>query len=470
MYPPQRAGVRATTIHDLVPLHHPGVDDQAHAVDARRASTANAARTCDVVFANSAFTADDFADDARRSRASGSLVAHPGIGAEFTADGEAADLGRPVRADGRDARAAQEPRHARRRVRAARGHRTRRSSSSAARAGASSRNSTGRASSGSAASTDDELARLYRGAAAVVYPSRFEGFGMPITEAMASGAPVVASAHPSMDEACGDAARAGRPREPRGDRGAASARRSAAATSCARKGSSTRARFSWRADRRDLPRGVRAIRVALDTTPLLQTRAGTARYVDAAARAPARAARGLVPGDLAAAHASPPTLLWYPRLAAPRGADVLHCPTFRGPFRVAGAARRHRARPRRAAAPRVVQPLDARRTRALAVPRVVRAASRVIAVSEFTKRELVGAARASTRAKIRVVPNAVEDVFTPDGPRAEGDYVLAVGTLEPRKNLPRIAQAVDGELRVVGARGWGDVDAAARTSRGSARS
>src|SRR5205823_6560482 len=46
----------------------------------------------------------------------------------------------------------------------------------------------------------------YRGAAAVVYPSRFEGFGMPITEAMASGAPVVASAHPSMDEASGSAA------------------------------------------------------------------------------------------------------------------------------------------------------------------------------------------------------------------------------------------------------------------------
>ena len=94
-----------------------------------------------------------------------------------------------------------------------------------------------------------------------------------------------------------------------------------------------------------------------------------------------------------------------------------------------------------------------------AVPRVVRAASRVIAVSEFTKRELVSLLQVDAGV-IRVVPNAVEDVFTPEGPRAEGDYVLAVGTLEPRKNLQRIAQAVDGELRVVGARGWGGVDAA----------
>jgi glycosyltransferase involved in cell wall biosynthesis len=82
----------------------------------------------------------------------------------------------------------------------------------------------------------------------------------------------------------------------------------------------------------------------------------------------------------------------------------------------------------------------------------------VIAVSEFTKRELVALIGVDP-AKIRVVPNAVEEIFTPDGPRAEGDYVLAVGTLEPRKNLARIAAAVDGELRVVGARGWGGVEA-----------
>ena len=54
--------------------------------------------------------------------------------------------------------------------------------------------------------SDEELARLYRGAAVAVYPSRFEGFGIPIVEAMASGCPVVSSSHPSLDEASGDAA------------------------------------------------------------------------------------------------------------------------------------------------------------------------------------------------------------------------------------------------------------------------
>ena len=54
--------------------------------------------------------------------------------------------------------------------------------------------------------SDEELPDLYRGAAVFAYPSFFEGFGIPVLEAMASGTPVVASSHPSLDEAAGDAA------------------------------------------------------------------------------------------------------------------------------------------------------------------------------------------------------------------------------------------------------------------------
>jgi glycosyltransferase involved in cell wall biosynthesis len=148
--------------------------------------------------------------------------------------------------------------------------------------------------------------------------------------------------------------------------------------------------------------------------------------------------------------------LWYPRLRAPAGTDVLHCPTFRGPFRSRTplvvtvhdvAVLRH---------PEWFNRWTATYSR-IAVPRVVAVARRVIAVSELTKRELVDLLDVDP-ATIRVVPNGVEEVFRPDGPSAEGDYALAVGTLEPRKNLARVARAVDGELRVVGARGWGGVD------------
>ena len=85
-----------------------------------------------------------------------------------------------------------------------------------------------------------------------------------------------------------------------------------------------------------------------------------------------------------------------------------------------------------------------------------RAASRVIAVSEFTKRELVSLLGVDPGV-IRVVPNAVEDVFTPDGPRGGGRLRARGRHARAAQEPARIAQAVDGELRVVGARGWGGV-------------
>jgi glycosyltransferase involved in cell wall biosynthesis len=52
----------------------------------------------------------------------------------------------------------------------------------------------------------DELVTLYQRAACLVFPSRYEGFGLPIVEAMACGTPVVAAPEPAMQEVAGDAA------------------------------------------------------------------------------------------------------------------------------------------------------------------------------------------------------------------------------------------------------------------------
>jgi glycosyltransferase involved in cell wall biosynthesis len=206
------------------------------------------------------------------------------------------------------------------------------------------------------------------------------------------------------------------------------------------------------------------IRAAIDVSPLVQTRAGTARYLKALLRELGRrddvevSTRTFGRGDRLSALAR--DAAWYPFvLGRERDADLLHCPTYRGPLRPARplvvtvhdlAVFRHPEtfnRWTRTYSPRLV-------------PRVLAAARRIIAVSEFTRRELVELLRVSEE-KIRVVPNGVDDEFTQEGPAAEGDYVLAVGTLEPRKNLTRLVEAVrrsDIELRVVGAPGWGGVE------------
>jgi glycosyltransferase involved in cell wall biosynthesis len=60
---------------------------------------------------------------------------------------------------------------------------------------------------------DDDLVRLYQHAIALIFPSRFEGFGLPPLEAMACGTPVVASTGGAIPEVVGDAALLVQPRD-----------------------------------------------------------------------------------------------------------------------------------------------------------------------------------------------------------------------------------------------------------------
>ena len=54
--------------------------------------------------------------------------------------------------------------------------------------------------------TDGELRALYENAACLLFPSRYEGFGLPPVEAMACGCPVIASRGGAVEEVCGDSA------------------------------------------------------------------------------------------------------------------------------------------------------------------------------------------------------------------------------------------------------------------------
>ena len=213
----------------------------------------------------------------------------------------------------------------------------------------------------------------------------------------------------------------------------------------------------------------RILRVGIDVAPLALTRAGTARYLVNLMAAlegdPSLELHRYALGGTGRAAKVARDTGWYlaalPLLARRDGLDVLHCGSPRAPFRSSVplvvtihdlAVLRH---------PETFNPWT-RRYSAFALPRVARAARRIIVGSEFTRTEVLELL-AVREEKVTVIPYGVGPPFSDDGPASEGDFVLAVSTLEPRKNLARLVEGfrraeLDGcELRVVGARGWGDV-------------
>ena len=241
MYPSQRGGIRTTTVHDLVPLRFPEWVEPA-TVRMHGPKYKNAARTCDRVFVNSRFTGSEVVEllGVPEERV---VVAYPGIDPRFRAEGERADLGGSYVLGV----STLEPRkNLPALVAAFVVLRQRRPELTLALAGLEGWEERPLAAEGVRLLgfvSDEELARLYRGASAFAYPSRFEGFGIPVVEALASGTPTVVSSHPSLDEASGDVALRADPDDPE----AFAAALEAALDAPRGMGVEHASRFTWRA-------------------------------------------------------------------------------------------------------------------------------------------------------------------------------------------------------------------------------
>jgi len=205
MYPAQSGGLRTSTVYDLSPLHHPEwVAPLTRRMHGRK--YANAARTSDLIFAISEYTAADVTETLRFPR--GQIpVAYPGVDERYTPEGARAVRDRPYVL----AVATLEPRkNLSTLVEAHALVHAQRPELELVVAGApvhwAEQALAGEGVTALGFVPNEQLPELYRGAGVFAYPSLFEGFGIPVVEAMACGTPVVASAHESLDEACGNAA------------------------------------------------------------------------------------------------------------------------------------------------------------------------------------------------------------------------------------------------------------------------
>lgn len=100
--------------------------------------------------------------------------------------------------------------------------------------------------------------------------------------------------------------------------------------------------------------------------------------------------------------------------------------------------------------------------RHVVVPRSLRRAEKIIAVSQNTKNDIVGLFKIPPE-KISVVYEGVAEIAKMPAATPAKDYFLFLGTIEPRKNLKRLIEAFekfvqeadwDGELALAGASGW----------------